>query len=716
MINFLDSPGHSDFQGGIALGLEFADVLVLVISANEGYQARTYWLNDIAKEKNLPLIIAATKMDLPTANVAKIKKELENMNRIKIPIIETSARNQVGMEDLINKISIYVKHRGHATEELEFIILGYTKRKGLGDLLSIGIKQGRIETNQWLTDKIKIRNILSLKNSPQKEATEGEIVHVLLNIDAKYDLGTRYFKGKFISPKIEGILADINPRKEFHITIENSEQYKIAIEVLENIKKILPSFDYYTEKNNIITILVLGDLQFDFIKERLEDLMEFKIISSKIKGIVTINSSSHGKYNSANVRINPRCRKKLTVARIGSDATLFDILGASAAKEAFHLDGLHVDILSGKNEDDIAQAIAKAIEKVKIIKIIPHQDVIVKVDKYHDLFPLIERFNIEVLHQTQSNSFFLQVKNQEFESFFNSLMKISKGRADINLFKFEQEDVILSVDPGTRHYGFCLIQKGEMPSLWHVNLKKTIDDQRAHSTLIKQIEQELQSFLGNDKEIINKIFIGDGPGSRFIADFFIKYFNIPCDEYSCIISDFSDYKEEKQGDNNKNRFEPPEIFLVDEFKTTKEALFHLQQGKLVNEVQSKGFVDHAIAALLIAKRGLKGEIIKIDKKPLKQLHDYIIDTYSGSFSFGTIHNVNNLDDLRPGMYLRVKDSTKLDSNLSNGDIISFSGFGNSYNSIHGRNLSGNNIIVKFQGNVKIKRDFFKILVPVKERT
>ena len=68
------------------------------------------------------------------------------------------------------------------------------------------------------------------------------------------------------------------------------------------------------------------------------------------------------------------------------------------------------------------------------------------------------------------------------------------------------------------------------------------------------------------------------------------------------------------------------------------------------------------------------------------------------------------------MYLRVKDASKLDSNLKNGDIVAFVGFGDAYNSIHASTLSGNRVIVKFQANVKVKRDFFKILVPVKERT
>ncbi len=400
---------------------------------------------------------------------------------------------------------------------------------------------------------------------------------------------------------------------------------------------------------------------------------------------------------------------------------MHDILASSAAYEAFHLDGLHVDIYSGKNEDSIAKAIAKAIEKVKIIKIVPYQDVIVKVENYHEIYPLIEKYNTEVLYQSQADTFFLQVKNENFEEFFNSLMKTSRGRADIHLFKFEQNEIILAIDPGTRHFGFCLIEKGELPSLWYVNLKTNIENLRSHNTIKKQLQREMETFLGNIKELINRIFIGAGPGSDFITNFFIEYLNIPCDDYSCVITDLDKAQEENNKDildnaDIKKRFEPPDIYLVDEFKTTKEALFHLQQGKLVSEVRSKGFVDHAIAALLIARRGLRGEILKIQKKPLKQLYDYIIENYAGSYSFAGIHNVNSLEDIKSGMYLRVKNSVKLDSNLNNGEIIAFRGWGGSgYKNFHAQSISGNRIVVKFQANVKVKSDFFNILTPVKQR-
>ncbi len=715
LLNLLDTAGHSDFKASPALGLEFADLLVLVVSGTEGFQARTFWLFEKAKEKNIPIIIAATKMDQPTANVDKIKKDLEKLNARAISIIQTSARENIGIEELISKISIYTTHRKKIEEDLSFIILGYVYRKGLGNIINVGILSGELESKRTLTSEVKTKAIYSLKRRPLKQASEGEIVQLLLNIDPKFSLGTKYYHGKFISPKIKSIMAEVLPRKEFFIEINDSHKFKLSLEILEKLKRIIP-FDYYTERN-IINLLVVGDLQFEFIKERLEDLIDFKVVGSKIKGIITINKVSKGTHKSASVRVVPRCRKALTVSREHNQVTkLYDILAATAACEAFHLDGLHVDIYSGKNEDDIAQAIAKAIEKVKILKIVPSQDIIIKIENYTDVFPLIEKYNIEVLFQSQTDTFFLQVKNDHFENFFNSLMKVSEGRAEIHLFKFEQNDVILAVDPGTRHFGFCLIEKGELPSLWFVNLKNNIENLRSHNILKRQLNMELTSFLRNERDLINKIFVGNGPGSDFIIDFFIEFFNIPCEDNSCVITDLSTVKEYEESDiNAKNRFAPAEIFLVDEFKTTKEALFHLQKGELVSEVRSKGFVDHAIAALLIAKRGLKGEIIKLEKKPLKQLYDYIVENYSGSYSFSSIHNINDLNDLKPGMYLRVKDASRLDSKLKDGDIISFSRFGSNYKNFLATTLSGNKIIVKFQANVNVRRDFFNVLNPVKQR-
>ena len=705
LINFLDSPGHADFKGGVALGLEFADLLIIVVSGSEGFQARTYWLVEKAIEKDLPVILVITKMDLPYSNPEKIESEIAKYDQVQLrSIVKTSSKDMIGIEELIEKVSIQVKKRDLNEEELSFLILGFNNKKGIGELIYIGILSGQIKNNTWINEKIKIRNIFSLKTEPINHAQAGEIVQIQLNIVITLDLGTKYSKGKLISPKLIRSFAEIVPRKEFYISISDPIKFKVAIDILESIKKIIPNFDYYYKKNEI-TILATGDLQFTLLKERLEDLVDFEIIGSKLKGIITINKASKATYNSATVRIVPRIKNKLTVNRSGIQITrLYDVLGASAAYNAFHLDGLHVDIYSGKNEGDIAQAITRAIEKVKIIKIAPYQDVIVKVSNHNTLFSLIEKYNIDILYQSKLNAFFLQVKNNAFESFFNSLMKLSNGKADFSLIKFDFEEKILSIDPGTRHFGICLIEQGALPSLWYVNLKRNIEDKRSRSVSEEQIRYELDVFLGNDKDFITKIFIGNGPGSSFIANFLIDYFNITGDPVN--------------RDESETQFNPlptPDIYMVDEFKTTKEALFHLQKGQLLSEVKAKGFVDHAIAALLIARRGIKGEVLKIEKKPMDSLYDYIYEHYSGTHSFSNIHNVRTLTDLKKGMYLRVKDSSKLDSKLNNGDVILFSGFGSNFNSLYATTLTGNKIIIKFQSISKLHRDFFAIFAPVKQR-
>ena len=67
-------------------------------------------------------------------------------------------------------------------------------------------------------------------------------------------------------------------------------------------------------------------------------------------------------------------------------------------------------------------------------------------------------------------------------------------------------------------------------------------------------------FLGEGKELINKIFVGHGPGSEFIIDFFIDYFAIPCEERSCVISDISTARDNELN-QSKNSFQikHPEI-------------------------------------------------------------------------------------------------------------------------------------------------------------
>jgi translation initiation factor IF-2 len=76
LITFVDTPGHEAFKKMRAEGTKATDIAVLVVAANEGVKPQTVEAIKYAQEAKVPVIVAITKIDLPGANVDKVKKEL----------------------------------------------------------------------------------------------------------------------------------------------------------------------------------------------------------------------------------------------------------------------------------------------------------------------------------------------------------------------------------------------------------------------------------------------------------------------------------------------------------------------------------------------------------------------------------------------------------------------------------------------------------------
>ncbi|MCU0846551.1 MAG: translation initiation factor IF-2 [Spirochaetes bacterium] len=81
-ITFLDTPGHAAFTTMRARGAKITDIVVLVVAANDGVMPQTIEAMNHAKAAGVPIIVAINKIDLPEANVAKVKQELANYELI----------------------------------------------------------------------------------------------------------------------------------------------------------------------------------------------------------------------------------------------------------------------------------------------------------------------------------------------------------------------------------------------------------------------------------------------------------------------------------------------------------------------------------------------------------------------------------------------------------------------------------------------------------
>ncbi|HID31943.1 MAG TPA: translation initiation factor IF-2, partial [bacterium (Candidatus Stahlbacteria)] len=111
-ITFLDTPGHEAFTTMRARGAQVTDIVVLVVAADDGVMPQTIEAIDHAKVAGVPIIVCINKIDLPNANVSKVKNQLTRHGIVieefggKIFCVETSAVKKIGIDHLLETILV----------------------------------------------------------------------------------------------------------------------------------------------------------------------------------------------------------------------------------------------------------------------------------------------------------------------------------------------------------------------------------------------------------------------------------------------------------------------------------------------------------------------------------------------------------------------------------------------------------------------------------
>src|SRR5438477_5176688 len=152
-ITFLDTPGHEAFTAMRARGAQVTDIVVLVVAADDAIMPQTVEAISHAKNAGVPLVVAINKIDLPTANVQKVKQDLlahgvvlEEFGgtTLATPI---SAKAGTNVQELLDQILLQAELldlKANPDRKAQGTVLEATLDPGKGPLATILVQNGTL--------------------------------------------------------------------------------------------------------------------------------------------------------------------------------------------------------------------------------------------------------------------------------------------------------------------------------------------------------------------------------------------------------------------------------------------------------------------------------------------------------------------------------------------------------------------------------------------
>ena len=152
MLNLIDTPGHVDFSYEVSRSLAACEGAILVVDATQGIEAQTLANVYLALENNLEIIPVINKIDLPSADILKVEKELyDTFGFTSDEIVKVSAKTGVGIPELVDKIIECVPAPKESNDKLKCLIFDSYFDSYRGVVILVRVVSGKI------TKKTKIK-------------------------------------------------------------------------------------------------------------------------------------------------------------------------------------------------------------------------------------------------------------------------------------------------------------------------------------------------------------------------------------------------------------------------------------------------------------------------------------------------------------------------------------------------------------------------------
>ncbi|MCO5053820.1 MAG: translation elongation factor 4 [Verrucomicrobiae bacterium] len=293
-LNLIDTPGHVDFAYEVSRSLSACEGALLVIDAAQGVEAQTVANYHLAAKQNLQIIPVINKIDLPHANVAQAKQQLEDV--LALPsewAIACSAKQGVGIEEIleaiIQRVPPPVPTGAPSLQALAFDSYFDTYK---GVVTHVRVFNGEIKAGQQVKllysgKSYEVKEVGSFNPKPytRDKLVAGETGYVTANIKAPSDvkMGDTITEARNPSPALPGF-KEIHPMVFsgiYPINTADYEQLKISMAKL----KLNDSAFVYASETSVALGFgfrcgFLGLLHLEIVQERLRREYDMDIIAT----------------------------------------------------------------------------------------------------------------------------------------------------------------------------------------------------------------------------------------------------------------------------------------------------------------------------------------------------------------------------------------------------------------------------------------------------
>lgn len=306
MFHLIDTPGHVDFSYEVSRSLAACEGAILVVDAAQGIEAQTLANLYLALENNLTIIPIINKIDLPNADIEKVKEEIITTFGFKEEdIILTSAKTGYGIDELLDAIVDRIPApSGNKNEKLQGLIFDSFYESYRGAIIWTRIVNGKVSVG----DKIKMISsgaeyeVVELgKHTPQEKKVNtlsaGEVGYLCASIKSVSDIkvGDTITLSKMPGEALSGY-KPMKPMVFCGLYPTESNKYTLLRDALEKLKLNDAALSFEPETSVALGFGFrcgfLGMLHMDVTEERIEREFGINIIATSPSVVYEVTLTS----------------------------------------------------------------------------------------------------------------------------------------------------------------------------------------------------------------------------------------------------------------------------------------------------------------------------------------------------------------------------------------------------------------------------------------